>query len=130
MKVESIAECSILQYFWPALSDNWSWKTIFGLFESGSFTDLNVREFMQVLSQSFKTGVDIFVKPTPFSDVGTQIDRPKMISRASKVLNENNVHSCIKYFDVTYRQVIYVTHVGWSYGAYTKRRIFVTTIIN
>ena len=35
MKVESIAECSpwsILQYFWPALSDNWSWKTIFGLF--------------------------------------------------------------------------------------------------
>ena len=32
MKVESIAECwSILQYFWPALSDNWSWKPIFGL---------------------------------------------------------------------------------------------------
>ena len=29
MKVESIAECSlwsILQYLWPALSDNWSWK--------------------------------------------------------------------------------------------------------
>ena len=28
MKVESIAECSpcsILQYFWSALSDNWSW---------------------------------------------------------------------------------------------------------
>ena len=22
---------SILQYFWPALSDNWSWKPIFGL---------------------------------------------------------------------------------------------------
>ena len=37
MKVENIAECSlwnILQYFWPALSDNWSWKPIFGvLFE-------------------------------------------------------------------------------------------------
>ena len=34
MKVESIAECSpwtILQYFWPALSNNWSWKPIFGL---------------------------------------------------------------------------------------------------
>ena len=31
MKVKSIAECSkgsILQYFGPALSDNWSWKTI------------------------------------------------------------------------------------------------------
>ena len=37
MKVESIAECSpwsILQYFWPALSDNLYWKPIFGvLFE-------------------------------------------------------------------------------------------------
>ena len=32
MKVESIAECSpwsILQYFWPALSDNWAWKHFF-----------------------------------------------------------------------------------------------------
>ena len=41
MKVKSIAECSpwsILQYFWPALSDYWSWKPIFGLFESGCFT--------------------------------------------------------------------------------------------
>ena len=35
MKVKSIAECSlwsILQYFWPALSDNCAWKPIFGLF--------------------------------------------------------------------------------------------------
>ena len=34
MKVESIAECSkgsILQYFWPALSDNRDWKPTFGL---------------------------------------------------------------------------------------------------
>ena len=40
MKVRSIAECSpwsILQYFQPALSNNWSWKPIFGLFESGHF---------------------------------------------------------------------------------------------
>ena len=32
IKVKSIAECSpwsILQYFWPALSDNWAWKPIF-----------------------------------------------------------------------------------------------------
>ena len=38
IKVESIAECSpwsILQYFWPALSNNWSWKPILVLFESG-----------------------------------------------------------------------------------------------
>ena len=35
MKVKNIAECSpwsILQYFWPALSDNWSWKQIFLVF--------------------------------------------------------------------------------------------------
>ena len=38
MKVKSFAECSpwsILQYFWPALSNNWSWKPIFCLFEGG-----------------------------------------------------------------------------------------------
>ena len=41
MNVKSIAECSpwsILQYVWPALSDKWFWKPIFGLFESGRFT--------------------------------------------------------------------------------------------
>ena len=43
MKVESIAVCSpwsILQYFWSALSDNWSWKPIFDFFESGLFTQV------------------------------------------------------------------------------------------
>ena len=43
MKVENFAECSpwsILQYFWPALSDNWSWKAILGLFESARFTQV------------------------------------------------------------------------------------------
>ena len=43
MKVESIAECSswsILQYFWPAISDNWSWKLIICLFESDHFTQV------------------------------------------------------------------------------------------
>ena len=34
MKVESIAECSILQYFWPALSENWS-ENIFVFFLTG-----------------------------------------------------------------------------------------------
>ena len=43
MKVNSIAECSkgsILQNFWPALSDKWSWKPIFGVFESDRFTQV------------------------------------------------------------------------------------------
>ena len=43
MKFESIAECSpwsILQYLWSALSDNWSWKLIWGLSESGRFTQV------------------------------------------------------------------------------------------
>ena len=50
MKVESITECSpcitecspwsILLYFWPALSEYWSWKPIFSLFESGCFTQI------------------------------------------------------------------------------------------
>ena len=34
LNVESIAECS------PASSDNWSWKPIFGLFESRCFTQV------------------------------------------------------------------------------------------
>ena len=43
MKEKIIAECSpwsILQYFWPALRDNLTWKLIFGLFESGPFTQV------------------------------------------------------------------------------------------
>ena len=40
MKVKSIAEWSIFQYFWPALSDNWSWKPILGPFESGRYTEV------------------------------------------------------------------------------------------
>ena len=49
MKVESIAECSpwsILQYFWPALRDNWTWKSICGLFESGHFTQVLLYIFL------------------------------------------------------------------------------------
>ena len=40
MKDESITECSpwsILQYFWPALSNNWCWNPLYGHFESGCF---------------------------------------------------------------------------------------------
>ena len=51
MKVESIAECSpwsILQYFWPALNDNWSWKESFGLFESGRFTHVLLYSWMGI----------------------------------------------------------------------------------
>ena len=39
MKVESIAEFqSILQNFGPALSDNWSWKTIWSFSEWSFYT--------------------------------------------------------------------------------------------
>ena len=51
MKFESIAECSrrsILQYFWPALSDNWYWKPIFGvLFEWPLKTGFTVFVFIE-----------------------------------------------------------------------------------
>ena len=43
MKVKSIAECSpggILEYLWPALSDNWSYKPIFCRFENVSFAQI------------------------------------------------------------------------------------------
>ena len=51
MKAESIAECSpwsILQYFWPALSHNWSWKPIFCLFGSGFTVQSNMSYCLHV----------------------------------------------------------------------------------
>ena len=48
MKAESIAEWSfwshwsILQYFWPALSDNWSWKPIYVFLEWPFYTGFTV----------------------------------------------------------------------------------------
>ena len=45
MRVESIAECSpwsILQYFWSALSDNWSWKFYRSLWERQFYTGFTV----------------------------------------------------------------------------------------
>ena len=55
MKVESIAECSkgsILQYYWHALSDNWFWKLIFGLFESGHFAQVLLYSAVPLLNIS------------------------------------------------------------------------------
>ena len=76
MKVESIAECSpwsILQYFWPALSDNWSWKPICGLFESGLFitgftVPFDASEFMIIL---LFAKLRVFVCNLIFINVGT-----------------------------------------------------------
>ena len=43
MKIESIAECSpwsILQYFWPALSDNMYWKPFMVFYLSGHLSQV------------------------------------------------------------------------------------------
>ena len=51
MEVKSIAECSswsILQYFWPALSDNWYWKPFFVFFLSGGLTQVLLYIFCMV----------------------------------------------------------------------------------
>ena len=65
MKVESIAECSpwrILQYFWPTLTDYWSWKPIFGLFENGRFRQvlLYILYNMDLCLQTYYTFLDGF----------------------------------------------------------------------
>ena len=44
---------SILQYFWPALSDNWSWKPIFAIFESGQFRSFTVILILCLLVLTF-----------------------------------------------------------------------------
>ena len=55
MKVESIAEVLLSKVLlqgehsailWPALSDNWSWKPICGLIESGRFTQVLLYEHL------------------------------------------------------------------------------------
>ena len=52
MKVNSIAECfpwSIPQCFWPALSDNWSWKPILAFFLSGRLRQVILHKRCKVL---------------------------------------------------------------------------------
>ena len=64
MKVESIAECSkgsILQYFWPALSDNWAWKPIWGLFESGPFTQALLYATIYVCADALCPNQQVFI---------------------------------------------------------------------
>ena len=54
LKVKSIAECfpwSILQYFWPVLSDHLSWEPIFCLFESGHFTQVLLYNALAIVMQ-------------------------------------------------------------------------------
>ena len=48
MKVERIADWSILQYFWPALSDDRSWKPKFCHFESGRFTQVLLYKYKYI----------------------------------------------------------------------------------
>ena len=68
MKVKSIAECSwsILQYFWHALSDNWSWKPIFGLFESGRFTQVLLHYIVYFLGHYLQQNPKFYVCDRPF----------------------------------------------------------------
>ena len=59
MKVESIAEYSlwsILQYFWPELSDNCSLNPKFGLFETGRFTQVTVSDGSLILNMGSDMG--------------------------------------------------------------------------
>ena len=53
MKVESIAECSkwsILQYVWPALSDNRYWKPILLFFERSFSTGFTVHVYCTIIT--------------------------------------------------------------------------------
>ena len=51
MNVKNIAECSPLQYFWPALSNTWYWKPIFVFFLSGHLWQvlLYCNHFLQLI---------------------------------------------------------------------------------
>ena len=65
MKVESIAECSllsILQYFWPALSDNWSLKPFLSFWEWQFYTGFTVQVKQPALSSRKETKYHITIE--------------------------------------------------------------------
>ena len=76
IKVECIAECSpwsILQYFWPALSDNEFWKTSFDLSESGRFTQVLL--YVDGIMNTWSYGVLISdMLKVSFSDILESMD--------------------------------------------------------
>ena len=56
MKGKSIAVCSHLQYVWPALRDNLSWKSIFVLFLSDRLRQVLL--YVEILGTSLANYVD------------------------------------------------------------------------
>ena len=52
------AKSNIPQYFSPALCDNWSWKPICGLFESGRFTQVLLYNLSSQGNNQMKTYCD------------------------------------------------------------------------
>ena len=68
----SFWEWSILQYLWPALKDNWSWKPIFGRFKSGRFT--------QVLLYSYILYMSLVARKPGFAACKQQRRRPACAS--------------------------------------------------
>ena len=71
MQVKCIAECSkgsILQYFWPAWSRNWSWKPIFGLFDSGGFTQVFLFSLNSVCPNLFEISSNLKNLSSNFQD--------------------------------------------------------------
>ena len=66
MKFESIADVwTILQYFWPALRDNWSWKPIFGFLRAVLFTQV----LLYKKSHKSEKRVDNLLKFSILSDI-------------------------------------------------------------
>ena len=63
MKVDSVAECS---YFWPALTNNWPWKPIFSLFESGGFTQVLLYLNNIILIQDIRTSFSSYSEWDPY----------------------------------------------------------------
>ena len=67
----------ILQYFWPALSDNWSWKPIFRLFEGGHFTQVllysQVKTHVQTVCEPYELNIDFYSFDSGFKQLYTKV---------------------------------------------------------
>ena len=87
MKIKSIAECShlsVLQNFWPALSDNWSWKPISGhlVIESGRFTQVLL--YIQAQLAAYKKLISM--------SVDTRLDKNtnRLLTKSNDSINQNS----------------------------------------
>ena len=132
MKGGSIAECwSISQYFWPALSDNKSWKPIFVLFGIGRYT--------QVLLYFFKCHVIWPIGPRLedlyINHVWSKLNACSIINVFIKLScfsgQTNSSHTLVMNslsYHISVDKLMFIIHLSWNEAFIFTSHIGITDI--